>query len=259
METAEIINYVMRDPKSILITGVAGGIGSALARAYAAPGVHLFMGDVSTRRLDDVCAACVGLGASVERRVVDVRDRPAMEAWINDADKLSPLDLVIANAGISHGNAIREETPEEARDVFAVNMDGTLNTVLPILPRMRERKRGQIALMSSLAGFCGFPHAPSYCATKAAIRIFGQGLRGRVKREGVLVSVIIPAFVKTPMTDANLYYMPRVLPADKAAQIIKRKLAAGKAEFVFPRPYPAAAWFLSSLPSSVLEFFLSFK
>lgn len=245
----------MQDPKSILLTGAGRGLGYALAKAYAAPGTHLFVCDVEEAGLQDLSSACGALGATVHHRVVDVTDQAAMEEWIAQADALSPLELVIANAGISHGNRVKEETAQEIRAVFAVNLDGMLNTVLPALPLLRGRKKGQIALMSSLAGIRGLPHAPSYCATKAAVRIFGQGLNARVRREGVQVSVVIPAFIKTPMTAANLYHMPRILDADQAASIIKRKLAKGKSEFVFPRPFPGFAWGVSATPPSLLAYF----
>ena len=249
----------MIDPKAILITGATGGIGSALARAYSAPGVHLFLGDTNACGFDNLCPSCADLGAIVHNASVDVTNKSAMEDWIAEADSVSPLDLVIANAGIGHGNLMDEETAEQIREVFAVNLDGMLNTVLPALPRMRSRKRGQIALMSSLAGIRGFPHAPSYCATKSAIRVFGQGLRARVKREGVSVSVMIPAFVKTPMTEANAFVMPGRIEADRAASIIKRKLAKNKCEFVFPHPYPALAWVLKAAPSSLFNLFTDLK
>ncbi len=249
----------MVDPKAVLITGATGGIGSALAKAYAAAGVHLFLGDTNPGGFENLCPSCADSGAIVHRTLVDVTDKSAMEDWIAEADAISPLDLVIANAGISHGNLVDEETPEQIRAVFAVNLDGMLNTVLPALPLMRRRKRGQIALMSSLAGIRGFPHAPSYCATKAAIRVFGQGLRARIKREGVSISVMIPAIVKTPMTEANLYSMPGRIEADRAASIIKRKLAKNKSEFIFPYPYPALAWALAVAPSSLVNLFTDLK
>lgn len=249
----------MLDPKSVLITGASGGIGSALARAYARPGRHLFLGDVNREKLDQLCDACNESGAVAAGRVVDVTDRDDMKSWIEEADGTAALDLVIANAGISHGNLNHEETEEQTRAVFAVNLDGTLNTILPVLPPMRSRKRGQVAIMGSLACVRGFPHSPSYCASKAAIRVFGQGLRARVAREGVSVCVIIPAFVRTPMTDANLYGMPWRIEADEAARIIQRKLSQDKPEFVFPRPYPLAAWIASAMPSSVMSFVTRLK
>jgi NADP-dependent 3-hydroxy acid dehydrogenase YdfG len=243
----------MTNPSSILITGAAGGIGSALARAYARPDVHLFLADKNSAGLAEPSANCTSSGAVVHCRDIDVTDRAAMEEWISQADAIRPLDLVFANAGISRGNLVKEETAEDIRAVFAVNLDGMLNTILPVLPLFRSRKRGQIALMSSLAGIRGFPHSPSYSATKAAVRVFGQGLRARVARENVSVSVIIPAFVKTSMTNANRFFMPRRIEADHAASIIKRKLAQNKSEFVFPHPYPAVAWLVATTPPSLLN------
>lgn len=204
-------------------------------------------------------AASADSRAKAHLRGIDVADTRAMNMWIMESEAVQPLDLVIANAGISHGNKIHEETPEEIRAVFSVNLDGMLNTVLPVLPVFRHRRRGQIVLMSSLAGYRGMPHAPSYCATKAAIRIFGQGVHARVKREGVQVSVVIPAFVKTPMTAANLYRMPGIIDADRAARIIKTKIAKGKSEFLFPQPYPILAWALSLLPGPWIARFTALK
>ncbi|MBI5250046.1 MAG: SDR family NAD(P)-dependent oxidoreductase [Desulfomonile tiedjei] len=249
----------MVDPKSVLITGASGGIGSALAKAYAKPDRHLFLGDVDSDKLARVCDICNELGAVSHGHEVDVTNREAMENWIAEADGTAALDLVIANAGISHGNLRREETEEQIRAVFAVNLEGTLNTVLPALPMFRTRKRGQIAIMGSMAGVRGFPHAPSYCASKAAIRVFGQGLRARVRREGVSVCVIIPAFVQTPMTEANAYGMPWRLGADEAARIIKHKLLQDKGEFVFPYQYAFAAWLASAIPSSIMSFLTRLK
>jgi NADP-dependent 3-hydroxy acid dehydrogenase YdfG len=244
---------------AVLITGAAGGIGTAVVRAYAAPGVQLFLGDLSEPRLAEVSAMARSLGATVAAAAVDVTDREAMAAWITGAEAARPLDLVISLAGISKGTVKREETPEQVRSVYAVNLDGMLNTIEPVLPRMRERRQGQIGLMSSLAGVRGFPVAPSYCATKAAIRVYAEGLRGRVQRENVGVSVIIPGFVKTSMTDSNPYPMPFRVNADQAAAIIKRGLARNQARIRFPRPMPALAYMLSVLPPSWVDWFVNLK
>jgi NADP-dependent 3-hydroxy acid dehydrogenase YdfG len=244
---------------SILITGAAGGIGREVSLAYASPGVHLFLGDLDAPRLEEVTAACRERGAEVQETLVDVTHRQDMAGWILGADAQRPLDLVISLAGISKGSVKREETIEDIRNVLAVNLEGLLNTIEPILPRFRERRRGQLALTSSYAGFRGFPEAPSYCATKAAIRVYGEGLRARVSREGVGVSVIIPGFVKTPMTDANPYYMPFRISSEKAAAIIKRGLAQNKPRIRFPRPIPLVVHFLSLLPPTWVDRFVNLK
>ncbi len=245
--------------QSILITGAAGGIGRELSLAYAEPGVHLFLGDLDAPRLEEVTAACRERGAEAQGTLVDVTHRQDMAEWILGADAQRPLDLVISLAGISKGSAKREETIDDIRNVVAVNLEGLLNTIEPILPRFRERRRGQLALTSSYAGFRGFPEAPSYCATKAAIRVYAEGLRARVHREGVGVSVIIPGFVKTPMTDANPYYMPFRISAEKAVVIIKRGLAQNKPRIRFPRPIPLVVHFLSLLPPTWVDRFVNLK
>jgi NADP-dependent 3-hydroxy acid dehydrogenase YdfG len=244
---------------SVLITGAAGGIGTALAKAYAAPGVYLFLGDIRAERLESLASQCRSLEAQTWSTVVDVTNRKAMATWITQSHQIRPLDLIIALAGISRGTFSREETPEETRAVFAVNLDGMLNTVEPAISLFRRRGRGQIALMSSLAGSLGFPVAPSYCATKAAIRVYGEGLRSRLLRENILVSVINPGFVKSSMTDANPYPMPFRLSAERAARIIKDKLAKGKARICFPGPLAAGAFLLSLVPPSWIDRFIKLK
>jgi len=230
-----------------------------LARVYAAPGIHLALGDLNTDRLEVLATACRALGATVDGHVVDVTDRAGMAAWIEGADARQPLDLVISLAGISRGTARREEKMEEVRAVFDVNLNGMLNTIEPVLPLMRKRRRGQIALMSSQAGSRGFPVAPSYCATKAAIRVYAEGLRARLLRENIGVSVIIPGFIESPMTDANPYPMPFLISAERAAHIIKRGLARNKPRLRFPQPIPAAMYLLSLLPPSWVDRFIALK
>src|SRR5690606_14084178 len=122
-------------------------------------------------------------------------DRAALAAWLAEVDREHPLDLVIANAGISAGTGTFGEDERQARGILAVNLDGVVNTVLAAAALMRPRRRGQIAIMSSLAGFRGFPGAPAYCASKAAVRVWGEALRGMLGRDGILVTVICPGYV----------------------------------------------------------------
>jgi len=134
-----------------------------------------------------------------------------------------------------------------------------LNTVEPAIPLFRLQGRGQIALTSSLAGTRGFPVAPSYCATKAAIRVYGEALRSRFLRENIVVSVINPGFVESPMTKANPYPMPFQLSAARAAQIIKNRLAKGKARICFPWPLAAGSYLLSLAPPALVDRFIKLK
>ena len=236
------------DPARILVTGASSGIGAALAELYAAPGCALLLGGRNGARLEAVAANCRARGAAVETALIDVTDRAATEAWIATADRAAPLDLVIANAGISAGTGGGGEAAAQARAIFATNLDGLLNTVLPALAVMLRRGHGQIALMSSLAAFRGFPGAPAYCASKAAARIWGEALRGEVATAGVRVSVICPGFVESPMTAVNDFPMPFLMSAERAARIIRRGLRRNRARIAFPWPTYAAAWLVGLLP-----------
>jgi len=240
-------------PGAILITGASSGIGAALARAYAGRGAFLALAGRDRRRLEAVADTCRDRGADVAAETVDVTDRAAMAGWIAGTDDGHPLDLVIANAGISAGTGGRGEDAEQARAVFAVNVGGVLNTVLPAIGRMRARKAGQIAVMSSVAGLRGLPGAPAYSASKAAVRAYGEALRGWLAADGVRVSVICPGFVDTPMTAGNPYPMPFLMGADRAAAIIRRGLARNKARIAFPRPMYWAMWLLGALGPAITD------
>lgn len=246
-------------PTSILITGAAGGIGIALARVYAAPGVHLFLGDTNAAGLAALAAECRARGAAADWTQVDVTDQAAMAAWIKAADQVQPLDLVVMLAGVGYGNATQEETPAETRRTFAINLDGMLNTIEPVLPLFRQRQRGQLALMSSHGAARGFPIAPSYSATKAAVRVYGEGLRAWLRRENIFVSVIIPGFVRTPMTDKNDFPMPFIISAEKAARIIHQGLAQERPRISFPRPVNWAVYLMSLLPKALVDRFVALK
>ena len=242
----------MRNPRTILITGASSGLGAALADAYAADGIAFALNGRNEERLEAVAQRCRARGARTECAIIDVTDAAALAEWIADIDDRMPLDLVVANAGISGGTSDGEGA-DQARRIFAVNLDGVLNTVLPVIPRMRARRRGQIALMSSLAAFRGFPGAPAYCATKAAVKNWGEALRGTLRGDGVEVSVICPGFVRTAMTDANPFPMPMLMDAPPAAALIKRRLARNAARIAFPWPTYVAVWFFGMLPPLITE------
>ncbi len=239
--------------KNVLITGASSGIGEALAREYAAPGRFLALSGRDEGRLKDVAEACRSFGAEVEAKVVDVADRDATRRWIGSIDAKHPLDLVIANAGISSGSGGRGENETQARDIFSVNMAGVLNTVWPAITPMRERGRGQIAIVSSMAAFRGLPGAPAYSASKAAVQTYGEALRGWLAPDGVRVSVICPGFVRTRMTEKNIYPMPFLMDAGKAAGIIRKGLERDKARIGFPWPVYGMAWFLGALPPGITD------
>lgn len=241
-------------PKHILITGASSGIGAALASLYAAPCIRLSLHGRNQQRLQEVAAQAQKKGASVTITTGNVTDTEAMTAWINNCDQIQPIDLAIANAGISAGTGGGIESMEQSRTIFDVNVQGILNTVQPTVPLMMKRRYGQIAIMSSLVSFRGFAGAASYCASKAAVRVYGEALRSECSNRGVQVSVICPGFIKTPLTDVNRFPMPFLMSAEKAAKIIQRGLEADKARIAFPLPMYLAVQLLAVLPQSWMQY-----
>ena len=146
-------------------------------------------------------------GAAAPRRRpryrIGRRDRRAPGAgWIERVDDAAPLDLVIANAGISAGTGGGAETAGAGAADLRASMSTACSTpCCRSVPRMPRAGRGQIALMSSLAGFRGLPGAPAYCASKAAVRVWGEALRGDLVPPGRPAHRHLPGFVETPMTD----------------------------------------------------------
>jgi short-subunit dehydrogenase len=234
--------YQPGSPGHVLITGASSGIGAALALHYAAPRVRLGLQGRDAARLAAVADACRARGAEVATALLDVTDRDACATWAEAADDAAPVDLAIANAGISG--------TEDPRRAVAVNVHGVLNTVEPLLPRMTGRRHGQVALMSSLASFRGTPQAAAYCASKAAVRVWGEGLRPRLLRQGVLVNVVCPGFVTTPMTAVNRFPMPMIMPAEQAAAIIARGLARDRPRIAFPLPMYLGVRLFAAMPQA---------
>jgi len=185
--------------KTILITGSSAGIGAGLAQRYAAPGTTLHLLAYNDPELEKIAERCRDQGSIVETYDADVRNQDLIRSIVDNIERRSCIDLVIANAGI----APKRCGIEEAHLVFDVNVMGVMNTVLPVLQYMRARKRGQIALMSSLGGYAPATnrYMASYVATKTAIRAFGEGLRNSLSSEGIGVTVVCPGFTKSKMTD----------------------------------------------------------
>ena len=223
---------------SILITGASSGIGRALAETLAAPDVTLHLSGRNPDRLDDVAAACRGRGATVNAATLDVRDAAAMGAWIAEGGR---FDLVIANAGISAGTG--ERTPEslaQVRGIFATNLDGVLNTVLPAIeimlrqPAAADGVRGRIAVIASIAAFIAAPGAPAYAASKAAVDAWTVASAPTLRAHGIALTSVCPGYIRSGMTAGNQFPMPGLMDADRAARIILRGIAAGRMRVTFP-------------------------
>ena len=237
----------------ILITGATGAIGGALAEVYAAPGVELHLHGRDIVRMTAVAERCTSRGAVVLTRCFDVRDSVALRAWLDEVCATAALDLVIVNAGMNTniGPTGEGEPWDEVEALIDINLRACMAMVHGVLPAMRRRGRGQIALVSSLAGYFGLPMTPAYCASKAGIKAYGEALRGWLAPEGICVNVIMPGYVKSPMCESMPGPKPLLWQPKRAALLIRRGLARNKARISFPFPLNLGTWFLAMLPAAL--------
>ena len=227
------------NPRCVLITGASSGIGAALATHYAMPGISLFLSGRDRQRLEDVARQCSSRGADVGTWVGDVTDEAGLKTWIEDCDAKQPLNLVIANAGVALGATEVAGLHAAAVDSFDINVRGVFNTVHPALEVMSRRRPypvhdAQVAVMSSVMGYLGMARSPAYSSSKAAVKHYGQALRGAFRGMGIGVSVICPGYVASALTSRNTSHMPLLMDADRAAAIIARGLARNKGRITFP-------------------------
>ena len=242
---------------NVAITGATSGIGRAVAVRLAELGAgNVFFCGRDPARIAETEAAVRALGANARGARLDVADAAAVRAWLEECDRAAPLDLVFANAGVAAGG--REDDEEAVRQVFAADVGGVLNTVLPALDLYRRpggpaRVARRIAITSSMTAYHGMPQCPAYSAAKACVKAWGAGLRGRLRCEGISVTVVCPGFVRSRITDANTCPMPFFWEAPRAASAICRGIARGRGLVAFPLPMRLACWLLGALPEFVSE------
>ena len=247
----------MTRARRIVLTGASGGIGQALAGELASPGVSMLLIGRNATRLTATAEAARSRGVQAETALIDVRDTEAMARQLTEFDAATPVDLVIANAGISIGLLPGQE-PEDrtaSRRVLEINYGGALNTIEPLLPTMIRRGSGHIVLMSSLAALRPLPDMPSYSASKAAIRAYGISLRGWLEPRGVRVTVVSPGFVTSRMSKRHHGFKAFEVSAEHAARIIRRGLERNRALITFPWQLAFGIWLGDWLPPRISDIF----
>lgn len=243
----------MKNPRNIVLTGASGGLGLALAAELSAPGRHLLLVGRDAARLDRAAEAVRARGGSPRIAQVCNTDGVALAACLRAFDAEAPVDLLIANAGVKTGNRDGVEPPGQAARVIDVNLRGTITAVEALLPPMRERGRGTLAIVGSLAAIA--PHADllSYSATKAGLHAYATALRRSLRGSGLRVVTVIPGFMDTPMTDRQQGPAPMRMAPERAARIIARGLAAGRTTIAFPRALILASWCAERLPAPLAD------
>jgi short-subunit dehydrogenase len=243
----------------ILITGASGGIGSALARFYARPGVTLLLWGRDAARLEETAGSCRAKGAVCQLKSFDLRDAEGLTRRLAATDAATPIDIAIFNAGLG-GTAPDDapaETPQASRAVAEVNFVAPVMGANAIADAMAKRGRGQIVLIGSIAESFPLPMAPTYAATKAGLRMFAEALGIRLAKHGVGVTLVSPGFIDTAMSRQVTEPKPFLMSADKAAAVIARGIAARARTIVLPWQFAVIRAVTSLLPRAVLRAVLS--
>lgn len=233
---------------NVFITGASSGIGAALASEFARRGATL--GLVARRQslLDEFAATLPGKHHTF---AVDVTRKEAMRDAGLAFDRASGgADIVVANAGISVGVVTEHyEDLDAFADVLNTNVLAMAYTFHPFIAPMRERARGTLVGIASVAGIRGLPGSEAYCASKSATITYCESLRVTLKRAGVKVVTIAPGFVRTPLTAKNPYKMPFLMEPDAFARAAVNAMLAGVTYRVIPWQMGIVAKLLRVLPN----------
>jgi short-subunit dehydrogenase len=244
---------------TILISGASSGIGAALARVYAAPGIHLVLWGRDGARLQATAEATRARGANVATECFDLADSDALIAALEKADDAGPLDLAVFNAGLGGSLAPEAITQSAAatRAMAAVNFVAPMLGANVIAERMAARKKGRIVLVGSIAAQFPLPMAPVYSGSKAGLSMFAEALALRLKRHGVGVSLVAPGFIDTPMSQGLKEPRPFLISADQAAAIIARRIGRGASRIIVPWQFAVIAQAAKFIPRFLLRWILS--
>jgi short-subunit dehydrogenase len=215
----------------IWVTGASSGIGAALARELADRGASVA---ISARNADALREVAAG---RMHVEPVDVTDRAATVAAGGAVrTALGGLDVAVLNAGTWSRFRPEEWDSESFADQLETNLMGTVHALEAVVPTMLAAGTGRVVGTASVAGYRGIPGAEAYGATKAALLNLFESLRGSLGPRGIVVQIVAPGFVQTPMTDRNTFPMPFMVSTSEAARAIADGIAKDKAEIVFPVP-----------------------
>lgn len=218
-----------------MITGASSGIGRGLAKEVAARGA---MVGLVARRADTLKELQTEIETAGGRALAvagDVRDASSMKAATESITAgLGPIDVLVANAGIGTSTDGSQVSGEEVANVISVNVIGAANSVSAVLPKMVERRKGQLVVISSLAAYRGLPKSAAYCASKAAVSAFFESLRLDLAPKGIDVTIIHPGFIKTPLTAGRDAQMPFLMELDDAVKKIAGAIERRKKSYAFP-------------------------
>jgi short-subunit dehydrogenase len=221
--------------KVAVITGASSGIGWELAKVLAAQSCKIGLIARRKENLDALAEQIRQAGGTPGVAPADVGDREQTRAAVAEIRRqLGPVDLLIANAGVGMPTLLAPLNIADVEQMIRVNLLGAIYAIEAVLPEMLERRQGHLAAVSSLGAYKGLPGESGYCASKAALNCYMEGLRIQLHDKGIAVTTICPGFIRTPMTAVNKFHMPWLLEPDEAARRIVRALARRRKVYNFP-------------------------
>ena len=239
--------------KTIWITGGSTGIGKALAIKFASKGWNVA---VSARRnilLDELSKRYENISGFQ----LDVTDKEkCKEVFHEIKNKYGNIDICFFSTGTWDPKKEKEIDVEQIENVFKVNFFGTLNCIKAVETHFREREKGIITIVSSIAGYKGLPNSSGYGPSKAALSNLAESLHFDFGRYGVRVCLVSPGFIKTPMTDKNDFKMPFLkTPEFSADKIYDGLINGSNFEIHYPKELTLILKFLKIIPDR-LYFYL---
>ena len=235
--------------KTIWITGASSGIGKSLALKFANEGWQV----AASARRENLLNQLSESNQNISPFPLDVTSRENCEKIFEKIkNKFESIDTCFFSTGTWDPKKEKEIDIDQMKKVMEVNFFGTLNCIKAVEMYFKEKKNGNISIVSSIAGYRGLPNSTGYGASKAALNNLAESLYFDFGRYNVRVSLISPGFIKTPMTDKNKFKMPFLKTPEFAAEKIYNGLINGSSfEIDFPKELTLILKFLKILPDSV--------
>lgn len=231
------------------VTGASSGIGRVTALKLAAEGWTVA---ASARSAADLASLAAEGNGRIHAVPLDVTDaQAAAEAVARIETDIGPIALALLNAGIYLPVRGEDLSVDDFDRSFDVNLKGTVHCLLPVIDRMKVRRSGQIAIVSSVAGYGGLPTSAAYGATKAGLFNLAASLKFDLDKLGILIQVVSPGFVDTPATKKNPFPMPFLMPVEAAADRLVAGLKRGGYEITFPRRFTYGLKLINLLPHAL--------
>lgn len=242
------------EARTAIVTGASSGIGRALALRLGAAGYRVGLVARRGDRLHDLAAEIAAAGGRAVAAVADVGERTELRSAVAGIEaQLGPTDVMIANAGFGAPTHLNPFNIDEIEQTFRVNLLGVIYSLEAVLPAMLARRRGHLLAVSSLGGDRGFPGESAYCASKAAVNVFVEGLRIALRDKGVRVTTVCPGFVRTDMAPMDAAATPFLISAEEAADRILAVIERGRSGVVrFPRRMAMLMWLVNRLPDAIV-------